>query len=92
MEVELDEHKKTDTIFQQVTKYSVKMKNILLWIFDLEIKIKKIIKEKDRFIQNLQGALEEQKLKTKLWDKNSENNQVLVELQVARQNINNMEK
>ncbi len=48
--------------------------------------------EKDRFVQNLQGALEkEEKLKT-LQDKNSENNQVLAKLQAARQKINNMEK
>jgi hypothetical protein len=43
------------------------MINILFRFFDLEIKNKQIIKEKDRFVQNLQGALEkEQKLKTKL--------------------------
>jgi hypothetical protein len=41
------------------------MTNILLKLFDLEIRIKQIIK--DKFVQNLQGALEkEQKLKTKL--------------------------
>jgi hypothetical protein len=34
----------------------------------------------------------EQKFKIKLQDKNNENNQVLVELQVATQKINNMEK
>jgi hypothetical protein len=40
----------------------------------LEIKNKKIIKEKDRSVQNLQGALEkEQKLKIELKDRNSEN-------------------
>ncbi len=49
--------------------------------------------EKDRFVQNLQGALEkQQKFKEKLQDRNSENSQVLVELQVVRQKINNMEK
>jgi hypothetical protein len=57
------------------------MKNILLILFDLEIKNKQIIKEKDRSVQNLQGALEkEQKLKAKLHDRNSENNQVLAKL------------
>jgi hypothetical protein len=40
------------------------MTNILLRLSNLEIKNKQIIKEKDRFVQNLQGALEkEQKLK-----------------------------
>jgi hypothetical protein len=43
------------------------MTNILLGLFDLEIKNKHIIKEKDIFVQGLQGALEkEQKLKAKL--------------------------
>jgi hypothetical protein len=43
------------------------MTNILLIFFDLEIKNKQIIEEKDRSVQNLQGALEkEQKLKAKL--------------------------
>ncbi len=62
------------------------MTTILLRLFNLEIKNKEIIEEKDRSIQNLQRTLEkEQKLKEKLHDKNSENNQELVELQVARQ-------
>jgi hypothetical protein len=40
------------------------MTNILLRLFDLKIKNKQIINEKDRFVQNLLGALEkEQKLK-----------------------------
>ncbi len=39
------------------------------------------------------GALEkEQKLKAKLQDRNNENNQVLAELQAARQKINNIKK
>jgi hypothetical protein len=43
------------------------MTNILFRLSDLEIKTKHIIKEKDRSIRNLQGALEkEQKLKTEL--------------------------
>ncbi len=61
--------------------YSVHMTNILLRLFSLKIKNKQIIKEKDGSIHNPQGTLEkEQKLKAKLHDKNSENNQVLVEL------------
>jgi hypothetical protein len=41
----------------------------------------------------LQGALEKkQKLRAKLHKKQAENNEILVELQIARQNINNMEK
>jgi hypothetical protein len=47
-------------MFQQVAKYSVQMINILLKLFDLEIKNKQIIKEKDRCVQNLQGALEKE--------------------------------
>jgi hypothetical protein len=36
------------------------MTNILLRLFDLEIKNKQIIEEKDKSIQNLQGALEKE--------------------------------
>ncbi len=69
------------------------MTNILFILFNLEIKNKQIIKEKDRSIQNLQGVLEKkQKLKAKLQDKNSENSHVLVKPQAVKQNINNMEK
>ncbi len=69
------------------------MTNILFKLYDLEIKNKYIIEEKDISIHNLHGALKnEQKLKAKLHDKNNENNQVLAELQVTRQKINNMEK
>jgi hypothetical protein len=40
------------------------MPNILLKLFDMEIRNKQITKENDKFIQNLRGALEkEQKLK-----------------------------
>jgi hypothetical protein len=43
------------------------MTNILLKLSDMEIKNKQIIKEKDKSIHNLQGALEkEQKLKEQL--------------------------
>jgi hypothetical protein len=53
------------------------MINILLKLFDLEIKNKHIIDKKDRFVQNLQGGLEkEQKLKRELQDRNNENSQV----------------
>jgi hypothetical protein len=56
------------------------MINILLGLFDLEIKNKQIINKKDRSVQNLQKGLEkEQKFKRELQDKNNENNQVLVE-------------
>ncbi len=80
-------------MFQQATKYNVQMRNILFRLFNLEIKNKQIIEEKNIFAQNLQGALEkEQKHKAKLQDRNSENSQVLAKLQVARQKINNMEK
>jgi hypothetical protein len=50
------------------------MTNILFRLSDLEIENKQIIEEKDRCVQNLQGALEkEQKLKAKLQDRNNEN-------------------
>ncbi len=79
-------------MFQQVAKYNVQMTNILLRLFDLEIKNKKII-EKGRLVQNLQRTLEkEQKLKAKLQDRNNENIQILTEFQATKQNINNMEK
>ncbi len=49
------------------------MTNILLKLSNLEIKNKQII-EKDKFVQNLQGALEkEQKLKVELHDMSSKN-------------------
>jgi hypothetical protein len=67
-------------MFQQVAKYSTQMTNVLLKLFDLEIKNKHIIKEKNIFVYNLQGALEkEQKLKAKLQVKKHENNEVLAE-------------
>ncbi len=37
LEAYLDEHKITASMFQQATKYSVQMTNILLRFFDLEI-------------------------------------------------------
>ncbi len=85
IEAKLDEHKKIAIMFQQATKYNVQMTNILLRLSDLKIKNKQIINEKDKFFQNLQGALEkEQKVKAKLQDRNSENSQVLVEFQADR--------
>jgi ribosomal protein S3 len=57
------------------------MTNILLKISNLEIKNKQIIGEKDRFVQNLQTALEkEQKFKAELQVRKNENNEVLAEL------------
>ncbi len=68
------------------------MTNILLKLFNLEIKNKQII-QKDKFVQNLKGTLEkEQKFKVELQDRKNENSQALVKLQVARQKMNNMEK
>ncbi len=67
IEVELDEHIRVANMFQQATQYSVRLTNILFKLYDLEIKNKHIIKEKDKSIQNLQGALQKgQKLKAKL--------------------------
>ncbi len=79
-------------MFQQAIEYNVQMTNILLKFFNLEIKNQHIIKEKDIFVQNLQGVLEKgQKLKIELQDRTNENSQVLTKLQAARQKINNME-
>jgi len=81
LKVELDEHKKTTTMFQHAMEYNVQMTNILLRLSNPKIKNKQIVEEKDRFVQNLQGTLEkEQKFKAKLQDRNNENSQVLVEL------------
>jgi len=67
MEAKLDEHRRTATMFQQAIEYNLQMINILLKLFDLEIRNEQIIEEKDRFVQNLQGALEkEQKLEAEL--------------------------
>jgi hypothetical protein len=69
----LDKQRRDSILFQQVTKYNVYMTNILLKLSNLEIKNKQII-EKDKFVQNLQGALEkEQKLKVELHDMSSKN-------------------
>jgi hypothetical protein len=78
-------------MFKHVVEYNVQMTNILLRLSNLEIKNKQIIEKKDKFVQNLQGALEkEQKLKAKLQDRNSENSKVLAKLQATRQKINNI--
>ncbi len=64
LEVDLVEHRKIANMFQHIAKYSVQMTNILFRLLDLEIRNKQIIKEKNRYIQNLQGVLEkEQKFK-----------------------------
>ncbi len=80
-------------MFQQVEKYNTQMINILFKLFDLEIRNKQIIEKKNKYVQNLQGALEkEQKFRAKLQVKQNENNEVLAQLQITRQKINNMEK
>lgn len=71
-------------MFQRATKYNTQMTNILFIFFNLEIRNKQIIEEKDISIHNLQGVLEkEQKLKTKLQVKKHENNEVLTKLELA---------
>jgi hypothetical protein len=67
IEARLDEHRKAAIMFQHAVEYNVLKTNILLKIYELEINNKQIIEEKDKYIQNLQGALEkEQKLKAEL--------------------------
>jgi hypothetical protein len=63
MESKLDEHIRDVILFQHAIEYNVQMTNIFLRLFDSEIKNKHIIEEKDRYVQKLQGALEEQKFK-----------------------------
>ncbi len=93
LKTNLDEHRRVASMFQQAAEYNTQMTNIMLRFFDLEIRNKQIIKEKDKFVQNLQGALEkEQKLKAKLQVKKHENYEVLTELQIVRHKINDMEK
>jgi hypothetical protein len=46
IKAELDDHRRTTTMFQQVVQYNVQMKNILFRLSDIEIKNKQIIKEK----------------------------------------------
>ncbi len=78
---------------QHAAKYITQMTDILLKFYDLGIINKQITKEKDKFVQNLQGILEKgQKLKAKLQVKQDDNNEVLAKLQTTRQKINNMEK
>jgi hypothetical protein len=77
----MDEHRRTANMFQHAIEYSTQMTNILVRLFYLEIRNKQITKEKDKFVQNLQGALEkEQKLKVELQVKQNENNEVLTQL------------
>jgi hypothetical protein len=77
----MDERRRTANMFQHAIEYSTQMTNILVRLFDLEIRNKQITKEKDKFFQNLQGALEkEQKLKVELQVKQNENNEVLTQL------------
>jgi hypothetical protein len=70
------------------------MTNIMLRLFYLEIKNKQIIgKKNEKSIKKFQGVLKKkQKLKVKLQVNKHENNEILVELQIARKNINNMGK
>ncbi len=44
-------------MFELAAKYNEQTTNIFLRLSNLEIKNKQIIEEKDRFVQNLQGAL-----------------------------------
>jgi hypothetical protein len=77
----MDEHRKATSMFQEATQYSTQMTNILVRLFDFEIKNKQITKEKDKFVQNLQGALEKgKKLIMELQVKQNENNEVLTQL------------
>jgi hypothetical protein len=46
-------------MFKQAAEYSVHT-NISLRLSDMEIKNMKIMEEKDRYVQNLQGALEKE--------------------------------
>ncbi len=67
MEEKLDEHRRAANMFQQLVEYNVQMTNNWIRLFNLEINNKWIIEEKDRFVQNMQGALEkEHKLGAKL--------------------------
>ncbi len=50
LETYLDEHRRAASMFQQVAKYSTQMTKILLRLFDMEIRNKHIIKDKDIFV------------------------------------------
>ncbi len=68
-------------MFQQATEYNTQMTKILFRFSNMEFKNKQIIEEKDKYVQNLQGALEkEQKPKAKLHVKHDENNEILIKL------------
>ncbi len=47
-------------MFKWAMEYNVQMINIFPRLFDLEIKNKQIIEEKDRHVQNLEEALEKE--------------------------------
>ncbi len=71
-------------MFQQAVEYNTQMTNIIFRLSDQEIINKQITNEKNKFVQNMQGVLEEQKLKAKLHVKQDENNVVLVKLQITK--------
>jgi hypothetical protein len=50
LKANLDEHKRIATMFQQVVKYNVKITNILLKLYNLEIINKQTIEEKDIYV------------------------------------------
>ncbi len=60
LEVEMDEHRRTTNMFQHATKYNTHMTNILLGLFDMEIKNKQIIEEKNKYVLNFQRVLEKE--------------------------------
>jgi hypothetical protein len=50
LEADLDKHRRTTSMFQHATKYSVQMTNIMFKLSYLEIKNKHIIEKKDKSI------------------------------------------
>jgi hypothetical protein len=50
LKAELDEHKRVDSMFQQVAKYNTQMTNILFRFSNLKTKNKQIIEEKDEYV------------------------------------------
>jgi len=60
LEIEMDEHRRTTSMFQHATKYNTHMTNILLRLFDMEIKNKQIVEEKNKYVLNFQRVLEKE--------------------------------
>jgi hypothetical protein len=60
LEVEMDEHRKTTSMFHHATQYNTHMTIILFGLFEMETKNKQIVEEKNKYVLNFQKVLEKE--------------------------------